>query len=185
MSGRLALGLTIDVLNLSAQTWLHGAVIAIVLAVVARPLTVLVTLGRARLSNRERAFVAWSGLKGAVPILLGAFAIIGGVPTTTSRPFVKPRSMADLLALAGAAPASTTPSVGDRAGTGHREDPAEAGFDLADDPYEEGPAPTTSSNSESPRRTGPACEPCREARRASGRRCSVSREAGDVEWVRP
>jgi cell volume regulation protein A len=27
----------------------------------------------------ERLFIAWSGLKGAVPILLAAFALLGGV----------------------------------------------------------------------------------------------------------
>ena len=38
------------------------------------------TLARARLRWTERAFIAWSGLKGAVPILLAAFAVLGGVP---------------------------------------------------------------------------------------------------------
>jgi cell volume regulation protein A len=50
-----------------------------VLAVVARPLAVGPLLGPAKLSHNERIFVMWSGLKGAVPILLASFAILGGV----------------------------------------------------------------------------------------------------------
>ena len=38
-----------------------------------RPLVVCVLLARARLSLGERVFIAWSGLKGAVPILLATF----------------------------------------------------------------------------------------------------------------
>lgn len=75
----VALGLTIGITNLSAKTWLDGLVLALFLAVVARPLTVAVTLAGTGLSRRERAFIAWSGLKGAVPILLAAFAVLGGV----------------------------------------------------------------------------------------------------------
>jgi cell volume regulation protein A len=76
----IALGLTVDLGNLSAETWLHGALMMLALAVVARPLTVALTLGWTSLSRRERAFVTWSGLKGAVPILLAALAVIGEVP---------------------------------------------------------------------------------------------------------
>jgi cell volume regulation protein A len=75
----IALGLTIDISHLSAQTWLHGAALWLVLAVIARPLAVVLTLTWSSLGANERAFIAWSGLKGAVPILLAAFAIIGGV----------------------------------------------------------------------------------------------------------
>jgi cell volume regulation protein A len=32
-----------------------------------------------RLTNGERLFVMWSGLKGAVPILLASLAVLGGV----------------------------------------------------------------------------------------------------------
>jgi cell volume regulation protein A len=75
----IALGLTVDITHLPAQTWLEGVVLGLALAVVARPLTVALTLVRTSLSLPERAFIAWSGLKGAVPILLAAFAIIEGV----------------------------------------------------------------------------------------------------------
>ena len=51
----------------------------LVLALLARPLVVVLTLGLARLSWAERAFITWAGLKGAVPILLAAFALLGGV----------------------------------------------------------------------------------------------------------
>jgi potassium/hydrogen antiporter len=75
----IALGLTIDITHLSAQTWLHGIALWLVLAVIARPLAVVLTLTWSSLTGRERTFIAWSGLKGAVPILLAAFAILGGV----------------------------------------------------------------------------------------------------------
>ena len=76
----LALGLTISLGGIAAEDWLGGAAILLVLAAVIRPAVVVLTLARSRLSGAERAFVAWSGLKGAVPILLAAFAVLGGVP---------------------------------------------------------------------------------------------------------
>jgi potassium/hydrogen antiporter len=76
----VALGLTIDLTELGANhRWLDGLVLAVVLAVVARPLAVGPLLLPAKLSNNERVFVMWSGLKGAVPILLASFAVLGGV----------------------------------------------------------------------------------------------------------
>jgi potassium/hydrogen antiporter len=76
----IALGLTIDLTELGDNhRWLDGIVLALVLAVVARPLAVGPLLLPARLTNGERLFVMWSGLKGAVPILLASFAVLGAV----------------------------------------------------------------------------------------------------------
>jgi cell volume regulation protein A len=54
-------------------------VLAVLLALVARPLVVWPLLLPVRLRAGERLFVVWGGLKGAVPILLAAFAVIAGV----------------------------------------------------------------------------------------------------------
>jgi potassium/hydrogen antiporter len=75
----VALGLTIGLTDLPGGTWTDGLVLAAATALVARPAAVAITLARADLTRNERLFIIWSGLKGAVPILLAAFAIIGGV----------------------------------------------------------------------------------------------------------
>jgi potassium/hydrogen antiporter len=75
----VALGLTIRLDDLSARDWAEGLAIALVLGLAVRPLVVAVTLARAQLSRNEKAFIAWSGLKGAVPVLLAAFALLGHV----------------------------------------------------------------------------------------------------------
>lgn len=76
----LALGLTVDLSGIATRDWVGGLALLGVLAVVIRPAVVAATLAGARLVPREKAFIAWSGLKGAVPVLLGAFAVLGGVP---------------------------------------------------------------------------------------------------------
>jgi cell volume regulation protein A len=76
----VALGLTIDLTALGDNhRWLDGLILAVVLAFVARPLAVGPLLLPARLTKGERVFVMWSGLKGAVPILLASFAVLGEV----------------------------------------------------------------------------------------------------------
>jgi cell volume regulation protein A len=75
----VALGLTIHLTGLSGRVWVDGIVLALVLALVARPLAVGALLLPADLRPGERLFVMWSGLKGAVPIFLAAFAILAGV----------------------------------------------------------------------------------------------------------
>jgi cell volume regulation protein A len=75
----VALGLTVAINSLSLRTWAEGAGLMLALALVARPLAVLLTLAPARLTWRERIFITWSGLKGAVPILLAAFALLAHV----------------------------------------------------------------------------------------------------------
>lgn len=75
----LALGLTVSLgFILDKGLWIDGLVLSVVLAFVIRPLVVSVLLLPARLQTRERVFVAWGGLKGAVPILLAALAVLAG-----------------------------------------------------------------------------------------------------------
>ena len=75
----LALGLTINLAGISATDWLDGLGLFGVMMVLVRPLVVAVTLAPSALNRPEKAFIAWSGLKGAVPILLAAFAVLGHV----------------------------------------------------------------------------------------------------------
>ncbi len=76
----VALGLTVDLTALGENNrWLDGLVLAVVLALVARPLAVGPLLIPARLTKGERLFVMWGGLRGAVPILLASFAVLGEV----------------------------------------------------------------------------------------------------------
>ncbi len=71
----VALGLTVDVTSFLSRVWLDGILIALLLVLVARPLVVAVLLHWADLNIGERAFISWAGMKGAVPILLGSFAV--------------------------------------------------------------------------------------------------------------
>jgi potassium/hydrogen antiporter len=75
-----ALGITIDVTNiLSSTRLLEGLALAVILALVARPLAVGPLLLPVRMRRNERLFVIWSGLRGAVPILLATFALLAAV----------------------------------------------------------------------------------------------------------
>jgi potassium/hydrogen antiporter len=75
------LGLTMRLSQLaSASAWAAGLALAALLAFVIRPvLGGLVTLP-VRLTVPERVFFLWTGLKGAVPILLGMAIVNSGTP---------------------------------------------------------------------------------------------------------
>jgi cell volume regulation protein A len=74
-----ALGVTVSYADLgSASLWLHALALGALLAAVVRPLAVVPLVIPARLRWGERLFIAWGGLKGAVPILLAAFALADG-----------------------------------------------------------------------------------------------------------
>ncbi len=75
------LGLTVSLAGLAhGNAWLVGLALAILLAIVARPVLVGLLLLPIKLTKGERLFVMWSGLKGAVPILLGTYILTAGVP---------------------------------------------------------------------------------------------------------
>ncbi|WP_337059236.1 potassium/proton antiporter [Kineococcus sp. G2] len=61
-------------------------IVGLVLTVLARPLSVLVSLlpfrGAQRSSAAELAFLSWAGLRGAVPVVLATVPAVAGVPGT-------------------------------------------------------------------------------------------------------
>lgn len=80
----VVLGLTVHLVTLpDGDAWLIGLVLAVLLALVIRPVLVGLVLLPIRLTRGERGFVLWAGLKGAVPILLGTFIVGAGLPETT------------------------------------------------------------------------------------------------------
>jgi cell volume regulation protein A len=70
------LGLTVSLTGLAhGNAWLIGLALAVLLALIVRPVLVGLLLLPIHISRRERLFVMWSGLKGAVPILLGTYIL--------------------------------------------------------------------------------------------------------------
>jgi cell volume regulation protein A len=57
---------------------LRGTVLALLVVFAARPLGAWVATVRARLSTRERALVAWAGLRGGVPVVLATLPVLDG-----------------------------------------------------------------------------------------------------------
>ncbi len=62
---------------------LPGTVLALVLAFVARPLVVGLCLLPFGYSWKERLYIGWVGLRGAVPIILATFPVLAQVPGST------------------------------------------------------------------------------------------------------
>jgi potassium/hydrogen antiporter len=66
-----------------ADVWLEGTILALILAVVARPLaTYLATVG-AGFTLSERSALGWAGLRGAIPVVFATFPVIAGVSEST------------------------------------------------------------------------------------------------------
>lgn len=59
---------------------LPALLLAVILVFVARPLAVALTVAPFRFGWREVVFLAWGGLKGAVPITLATFPALAGLP---------------------------------------------------------------------------------------------------------
>ncbi len=74
----LVLGLLAVPELLAASGW-KGLALALALALVARPLMVLLCLAPFRYRLAESGFIAWVGLRGAVPILLATYPVLAGV----------------------------------------------------------------------------------------------------------
>ncbi|MEN1728423.1 MAG: potassium/proton antiporter [Pseudomonadota bacterium] len=74
----LVLGLLAVPELLAAAGW-RGLILALGLALLARPLMVVLCLAPFGYRLRESGFIAWVGLRGAVPILLATYPVLAGV----------------------------------------------------------------------------------------------------------
>lgn len=80
---QVAMFLTLGLLVFPSQLGdvaVEGAVLAVVVAVLARPLGVAASTVPGRFSWRERAVLGWAGLRGAVPVVLATFPVLHHVP---------------------------------------------------------------------------------------------------------
>jgi cell volume regulation protein A len=80
----IALGLTIAGPSDLMDDLPDGILLALAVAFIARPIVVALLLARVRMRLGEKLFIMWGGLKGAVPILLAAFVLVGDVRDSLS-----------------------------------------------------------------------------------------------------
>lgn len=76
----IMLGLLASPERFTAGVWGTGVVACLVLALVARPLSVLISSCLRPLPWRVSVFMSWAGLRGAVPIVLATIPLAAGVP---------------------------------------------------------------------------------------------------------
>jgi potassium/hydrogen antiporter len=74
----LTLGLLVFPSHLAAVA-LPALLLAFALVFIVRPLAVFITLLPFHYSWREKTFIAWVGLRGAVPIVLGTYPLVAGI----------------------------------------------------------------------------------------------------------
>jgi cell volume regulation protein A len=80
---QLAMFLTLGLLVFPSQldgVAFEGTILALVVVFVARPLAAFVATPFERFTVGERLVLGWAGLRGAVPVVLGTFPVIAGVP---------------------------------------------------------------------------------------------------------
>jgi potassium/hydrogen antiporter len=75
----LALGLLVFPSQLGSVA-VKGVLLAVITAVVARPISTMLAIGKQGFTHRERVLLGWGGLRGAVPVILATFPVIRGVP---------------------------------------------------------------------------------------------------------
>ena len=84
--GQLSMFLVLGLLVFPSQLGdvaIEGTVLALVLALLARPAAAAVATLPFSFSWRERAVLGWAGLRGAMPVVLATFAVVADVPRST------------------------------------------------------------------------------------------------------
>lgn len=79
---QIALFITLGLLVFPSQVWpviIPGLLISLILILVARPVAVFFTLLPFKFSIREKTYISWVGLRGAVPIVLATFPLVAKI----------------------------------------------------------------------------------------------------------
>ncbi|SDX39761.1 potassium/proton antiporter [Salimicrobium album] len=63
----------------TAEIMGNGLLLAFILIIVARPVAVFISLIKMNYTVKEKIFISWAGLRGAVPIVLATFPIVEGL----------------------------------------------------------------------------------------------------------
>lgn len=79
----LMLGLLVTPSSLPAQMT-AGVIVALALVFIARPIAVALCIAPFRFPRQEQAFIAWVGLRGAVPLFLAIIPIVSGTPNAVA-----------------------------------------------------------------------------------------------------
>jgi cell volume regulation protein A len=74
-----ALGLLVFPSQLD-RNLLESTLLALIVAFIARPLAAVAATAFERFSARDRLLLGWTGLRGAVPVILATFPVIEGIP---------------------------------------------------------------------------------------------------------
>jgi len=75
------LGLLVFPKQLTQIIW-EGLLIALILMVIARPIAVFLSMIFMKYDLRQKLFISWAGLKGAVPIVLATYPIMAGIESS-------------------------------------------------------------------------------------------------------
>lgn len=75
------LGLLVFPEQLTAVFW-EGILIAVVLMFIARPIAVFISMVFTKSNMRQKLFISWAGLKGAVPIVLATYPVAAGLESS-------------------------------------------------------------------------------------------------------
>ncbi|MEX2478691.1 MAG: potassium/proton antiporter [Gracilimonas sp.] len=65
--------------NQILDIWVEGLIIAVVLIILARPISVFISLMFSNQKARGKLMISWTGLRGAVPIIMATFPLVAGI----------------------------------------------------------------------------------------------------------
>jgi potassium/hydrogen antiporter len=64
------------------EVFWEGILVAIILMFVARPVAVFISMVFMKYNGKQKLFISWAGLKGAVPIVLATYPVVAGIESS-------------------------------------------------------------------------------------------------------